>query len=181
MTVVVLDLDETLVHASSTRSPNFYSFPCANLFVHVRPGALGLLQLLHEDPDKELCFWSVGTRPYVHHVCETLLDLAGLEATTAMMVLTREDATEVATNVFVKDLRKVDVRVEEGRRVLLLDDNPIHHVLCSHNRGRVIHVPPFEMRVEDDFLLELGRLFSKARCGEDAPPEKMVAHVSSTA
>lgn len=151
--VVVLDLDNTLIHASEKPDDRFERFDveteARTYMIHLRPYVCEFLRHLQSRPDRvTLVIWTAATSSYAQPVVENLFARAGIEWKTCVhALLTREDTVCVQKGVFLKDLDVVRRRFKTTK-VLLIDDNPIHTHL-PHNRDCVFLIPPFATHAED--------------------------------
>lgn len=145
MAGIGLDLDQTLVHTHSSRVEGFDSFPISlgeeSFFVHVRPHALDLLRFLAKSRLK-LVIWTAGTSGYARVVVGGLWRLMGMASTDGATIKSRDDATQIAPNVYIKEVAKM--KRELGMSVFILVDDDWRHVLCCPtNKGLVEHAPAF--------------------------------------
>lgn len=148
VSVIVLDVDETLIHSStSKRKKQEDSFQISGYQCIRRP---------HLDKFIEHCFdrfdhvviWSAGTEDYVHEICEMIFS-----DRKPHLILTRDDC-ELDGKTLIKPIDKV-------RRLLGLDDTPTYvvHVddtpcTFSHNTLNGLRIKRF-YGGEDDALLHL--------------------------
>ena len=176
--VILLDLDNTLVHTTlGDYYPDFQTIPHPTLHIHVRPYVREFLSfLIKNDHLFEFGFWTCGTPEYAHQVVMGLLRMANAPDWNVRILLTRNDAT-VINGSYVKDLSLVKMRYGV-HDILLLDDNTVH---CSlpDNVSKVCLVPGFFVTDPDapydKFLLELTR----APLARDASPPPRYHHPRS--
>lgn len=157
--VILLDLDHTLVHTTRVRYPNYDLIPHDSLFIHVRPHALEFLQHLIRSADiYEFGFWTCGTHEYAQHVVRGLLSYVKAPDWSLRIFLTRDDALQM-NGTYVKDLHLVRTRFDVDH-VLLLDDSVVHSTIPS-NVPDMCLVPAFFASnpdsVHDTFLIDLIR------------------------
>lgn len=136
---VVLDLDETLVHAESVHSPGIWSSTdlerttpydtfritiCdgSNMVVVVRPGVKDFLAWLQKDDRFEVSVYTSGVRAYGNAVVAALFD-------PPVPTLARENNLLVGKQLYkdletVGDLARV-VLVDNSERVMLQPDNAL--------------------------------------------------------
>lgn len=150
MGAVILDLDHTLIHTvehAVTEAVEHFATPMG--VVHVRPGARAFVAfLLAKRPLLRVGVWTTGTPDYAAAV------LKGLDLSDRLdVVLTRNDATKLATGDYIKDLSVVRARLGV-ERVVLLDDSTLHALLQPNS---VVIVPAFDVHrsVRDDFFARL--------------------------
>ncbi|MGE6761088.1 NIF family HAD-type phosphatase [Corallococcus interemptor] len=161
--LLILDLDETLVHASEKPLAREADFQALGYFVHVRPH---LEPFLRECASRfRLAIWSAGHDRYVAEIvkriippelpldfvwgrsrCTYALDRAGVQ---------RDGFLDLDAHYgWVKKLRKLKRRGYRLERVLIVDDTPAK---CVHNHGNAIYVREYEGQEHDTELLELSR------------------------
>nr|WP_253899492.1 HAD family hydrolase [Corallococcus carmarthensis] len=160
---MILDLDETLVHASEKPLTREADFQVLGHFVHLRPN---LEPFLRECASRfRLAIWSAGTDPYVAAIvkrivppeleldfvwgrsrCTYALDRASVQRDGYLDPHAHYD--------WVKKLRKLKRRGYQLERVLMVDDSPAK---CVHNHGNAIYVREYEGQAHDTELLDLGR------------------------
>ena len=134
--ILVLDIDETLVHTIWCESPShvkkytnmcnkypsriFRPFHDGNYFVIKRPGLDMFLQNVYKIFDY-VAVWSAGTYDYVHTLCDYIFKHFPDPA----FILTRNDCSINKNHKYYKDLDWIRVNVEwlpENIYLLLLDD-----------------------------------------------------------
>ncbi|WP_244227596.1 NIF family HAD-type phosphatase [Corallococcus aberystwythensis] len=161
--LLVLDLDETLVHSSEKPLAREADFQVLGHFVHVRPH---LEPFLRECASRfRLAIWSAGTDPYVAAIvkrivppeleldfvwgrsrCTYAVDKAGVQ---------RDGFLDLDAHYgWVKKLRKLKRHGYRLERVLMVDDSPSK---CVHNHGNAIYVREYEGQDPDTELLDLSR------------------------
>ncbi|GAA5445345.1 hypothetical protein Misp06_03547 [Microbulbifer sp. NBRC 101763] len=148
--LVVLDLDETLIHSCHEWIGKKPSFSISNAMVHIRPGAERLLAELSEH--FVLAVWTASYGLYTQDIVKRLFGgVDNLE-----FLLTREDCAQITENdgydALVKDTRKI---VELGwsyENFIVIDDKP-HLVKSEYNN--VIEVKPYYGSTIDEELFTL--------------------------
>lgn len=151
--LLILDLDETLLHARErplAREPDFTVPPYA---VYLRPGVLEFLG--HAARHFTLAVWTSSSPAYARAVTTRLFG----DIETLAFVWTSDRCTprrdlERDTWCASKPLRKVRRRGYDLRRVLVVDDSPEKH---ARNYGNLVAVRPFEGDPDDDELPHLSR------------------------
>jgi TFIIF-interacting CTD phosphatase-like protein len=170
--VVLLDLDNTLVHTTfDTYYPCFESIPHPTLHIHVRPYAREFLSYLIQNEHLfELGFWTCGLPEYAYHVVKGLLSMVNAPDWNVRILLTRDDAM-VINGSYVKNLSLVKKRYGVND-ILLLDDNVVHYSIPD-NVPEICLVPAFYVTDPnapyDSFLCNLTHL-SLAR--PPSPPQQ---------
>jgi RNA polymerase II subunit A small phosphatase-like protein len=175
--LLILDLDETLIHASETelhRPPDFALF---GYHVYKRPHLAEFLEASAQW--FELAVWSSGTDDYVEKVVETIFPdpgrlqfIWGRSRTTLSRAMTADGATfhsPLEDRHYLKPLAKISRR---GRwrleQMLIVDDTPEK---CARNYGNAIYIRPFEGDERDD---ELKRLIAYLPSLKDCPNVRKV-------
>ena len=151
--LLVLDLDETLIHAALNRNAAPYDFIVGPYTVLRRPGVENFLSQ---------CFdwftvgiWTTATEPYAAEVLRNICP----EPDRLAFVWCRERCTtaynhEWQRGYFVKDIKKLrrkDRRIED---IIVVDDSP---EVVSRNYGNAVIVTPYDGSPLDDELPQLLR------------------------
>jgi RNA polymerase II subunit A small phosphatase-like protein len=162
-TLLILDLDETLIHARETPLARPEDFRVFGYAVYMRPY---LERFLTECAARfRLAVWSSASDDYVAEVARRIFP----PAVTPAFVWGRSrctfsvDSRRVQEDGFldpgshynyVKKLHKLKRKGYRLERVLIVDDTPAK---CVHNHGNAIYVTEYEGSEQDDELLYLGR------------------------
>ena len=152
--LLILDLDETLVHGAETRQHRDADFTVGPFFVYKRPHLKSFLQATSDHFD--VAIWSSASSDYVHGIACALADCVP----TWQFVWSRSRCVqrmhpELMTTIFIKDLRKVKRRGYDLNRTLMVDDTR-HKV--SRNYGNAIYISPYEGADDDAELAELATI-----------------------
>lgn len=137
--LVILDLDETLVHATERPLPRPPDFVATRYLVYVRPHLAEFLDGLRRE--HQVAVWTSAGREYAESVVSTIIpwkaELAFFwcedRCTPTFDPETREPGV-------VKTLHKVRRRGYDLRRVLAVDDSPEKHV---RSYGNLVPVRPY--------------------------------------
>jgi RNA polymerase II subunit A small phosphatase-like protein len=158
--LLVLDLDETLVHAEEKgkpflgRSPDFTT---SDYVVYKRPHLDEFLSRMWKLYD--IAVWSAAGTLYVNRVVEVIF--AGQKQPVFVFSGTRttrrfdHDRHEA---YYIKDLKKVRKRGFDLRRVLIADDLELN---AQRNYGNAIYVKEFNGEADDNELLLLADYLEK--------------------
>lgn len=137
--LLILDIDESLVHAAEQPLAHHHDFTVGPYYVYRRPGlqdfVLGCARAF------DIAFWSSGTTDYVNAILSEILP-AAIEPRFVWgrpRCIRRFDYERYEEN-FLKDLRKVKRHGYSLARVLIVDDEPIK---LSRNYGNAVYVRPF--------------------------------------
>ena len=149
--LVVLDLDETLVHAPDVPLSESPAFRVGPHTVYLRPH---LAQFLSELLSRyRVAVWTASGQDYALGVLARILPQdASLAFFWTAERCTRRFDHETRQHFTVKKLRKVAQQGFDLARVLMIDDSPEKHRL---NYGNLIRVTPFIGDPADAELLDL--------------------------
>jgi TFIIF-interacting CTD phosphatase-like protein len=149
--LLVLDLDETLVHAADSPLSRTCDFLCGPYHVYKRPHLDSFLSQLSTFCD--LAVWSAGSDDYVQATVARLFyhHVQPLFVWSRARCTTRFDG-EWHEQYPLKDLLKIKRRGFSLCRTLIVDDDPRK---VSRNYGNAIYIPEF---LGDETDCELPRL-----------------------
>jgi RNA polymerase II subunit A small phosphatase-like protein len=148
--LLILDLDETLIHASAELIRDDYDFQVYHYFLYKRPGLDAFLRLCAQH--FRLAIWSSASDDYVNAVVKEILPSdIGLEfvwgrSRCTPFLLPQYDEQGFynldfsSKYEFAKRLKKVTRRGFNLQRILIVDDTP-EKVL--HNYGNAIYAKPY--------------------------------------
>ncbi|MDO7876309.1 HAD family hydrolase [Hymenobacter sp. ASUV-10] len=157
--LLILDLDETLIHASSTLLRPDFDFQVFHYYVYKRPGLDHFLRACAER--FELAIWSSASDDYVaevvQHIMPPDIPLAfvwGRSRCTLMVAPQIDDFGYYNTDYpshyeYAKKLRKVRTRGFDLQQVLIVDDTP-HKVRNCY--GNAIYPTPYLGQLDDEEL-----------------------------
>jgi len=146
--LLILDIDETLVHATERQLGLRHDFLVGPYFVYKRPH---LDRFLSDAAQLfRLAVWSSSSDGYIANVVGHILlgDLTLEFQWSRTQCVYRLDP-EKREDVWLKDLRKVKRRGYDLDRVLIVDDEPAK---LTRNYGNAIYVAPFEGNPNDSEL-----------------------------
>lgn len=149
--LLVLDLDETLVHASSTPLGRPCGFRVGPYFVYKRPYVDAFLKRASDVCD--VAVWSAGSADYVEPTVSRLFE----PLSTPQFVWSRGRCTrlfepERYEEYFLKDLKKVKRLGFNLERTVIVEDEPRK---VARHYGNAVYVSEFTGDVEDSELLRL--------------------------
>ncbi len=147
--LIVLDLDETLIHSSDLRISSDFEF--GSFSVLVRPFAKEFVRYLLDRFDVGI--WTSSTFDYASEILHGL----GFNQDEFAFVWAREKCTisydsELMTQVYVKDLVKLKKFGYSLARILAIDDSPEK---LSRQFGNLIRVSEWTGDSQDDELMRL--------------------------
>ena len=169
-TLLILDLDETLIHASDKELDRPADFLLDPYHVYKRPHLDAFLAAVEND--FFLAAWSSASDEYVQEVCrhifrkpEQLLFIWGNSRRTYRRnfepELTRTHRLQYDRQYYyVKPLKKVKRLGFDLNRILIVDDSPYK---VADNYGNAIYPNPYEGEVHDDELLLLAKYLKTLR------------------
>ncbi len=151
--LLVLDLDETLVHGTDApldRPPDFSVGPYA---LYRRPGVEVFLAFVLER-FAEVGIWTASTRGYALPVLEQIVDPEALAFVWCRDRCTLHVDWETREMEHLEDIRKLTRRGYRRERILFVDDTPAK---LARSYGNLIAVRPYLGAEQDDELEQLAR------------------------
>lgn len=132
--LLIFDLDETLVHATTATLEWPADFLFAGYRVHKRPFLATLLQQV--EPLYDLAVWSSASPLYVQRIADEVFGTFPLKfAWNVERCIQRVDV-RTQGYVYIKDLRKVRSQGYDVEGITIVDDSP--EKICRQPRN---HVP----------------------------------------
>ncbi len=151
--LIVLDLDETLIHSCNEWIGHPCDFTVANAMVHVRPGITEFLNAIYNNND--VAVWTASTGQYLDELVSQLFagrDLKFIWDRSYCDIETDQSGYDI----FVKDTAKL---CQAGyNNLLLIDDRPEN---ISPDSERVLAVKPFYGSRDDCELYALAEYISQ--------------------
>lgn len=149
--LLILDLDETLIHATSTPLNLKPDFVFDQYQVYKRPYLMKFIESASNDFD--LAIWSSATDVYV----QTIVELLELEHIDFKFIWGRSKCTikrnlELDRYVYEKRLKKVKKLGYSLEHILIVDNSPEK---ISENYGNAIYIQSFEGNPNDQELQKL--------------------------
>lgn len=148
--LLILDLDETLIHATAEKISTDFDFQVYQYFVYKRPG---LTEFLAQCATHfTLAIWSSASDDYVQEVVRQIFptDLTpafvwGRSRCTRFMIPEMDEEGFYSLDYsrkyeFAKRLKKAARRGYDLKRTLIVDDTPEK---ISHNYGNAIYIKPY--------------------------------------
>lgn len=146
--LLVLDLDETLIHARETALDHDPDFKVLDYFVYKRPGVNDFLVRCADMFD--LAVWSAGDEAYVRAVIDQIMpEQVKLQFLWSARRCTVRRNFDTGGYYPAKDLLKVKRLGWPLNRILIVDDEPIK---LRKNYGNAIYLRPFEGDRDDNEL-----------------------------
>jgi carboxy-terminal domain RNA polymerase II polypeptide A small phosphatase len=133
--LLIFDLDETLVHATTEQLGRTADFEYAPYFVYKRPFVFELLNAAK--PLCDFAVWSSSSREYVDAVVAEIF--AGFDVKFSWAVERCIQRVDPQSNgyVYIKDLRRVQSHGYPVERITILDDSPEKVARQPRNHLRV--------------------------------------------
>jgi len=165
--LLILDLDETLIHSTPETEGSAYDFRIPGYHVLKRPGLDEFLKLAATH--FRLAVWSSATEDYITEIVKAVFDPAmplalvwGRKRTSLRSLLNYESSeNEVHPYpVFIKRLKKIKKTGFSLERTLMVDDKP---TALRENYGNAIIIPEFTGDPEDRELIRLGNYLVKIK------------------
>lgn len=149
--LLILDVDETLVHATYSPLPRAADLLIEDIHVYKRPGLDAFLKTCFEW--FEVAVWTASSADYVEPLMRSLLpDPSRLAFLWSRARCTIRTDPETFEQDRLKKLNKVKRRGYSLERVLVVDDSARKHV---RNYGNLIQIREFEGDPEDRELAAL--------------------------
>lgn len=155
--LLILDLDETLIHATEQRLDGEPDFKLDPYFVYRRPYLTEFLEFAFTH--FEVAVWTSSSMPYAQSVVRAILPAGrSLKFLWARERCITRRSFELQSYYWVKDLKKVrrawDFPLE---RIIMVDDSPEK---LERQYGNLVRVEAFLGAVHDDELLKLPKFLS---------------------
>ena len=160
--LLILDLDETLIHATAEKFREDFDFQVYHYFVYQRPGLSNFLTQCAEH--FQLAVWSSASDDYVQAIVRQLIPASvPLAFVWGRSRCTRFRMPEVDEHGFLsldysskyefaKRLKKVQRRGFDLNKILIVDDTPEK---VSQNYGNAIYIKPYFAESDDSELAAL--------------------------
>lgn len=164
--LLILDLDETLIHSSSKELGRTCDFKVFDFYVYKRPNLDSFLNEAFSN--YQVAIWSTGSDDYVDLLAKEILPVNfqfefvwGRTRCTARR-MSAEDVDFAYTDPgridYIKPIKKLRNKGYLRERILIVDDSP-HKV--SDNYGNAIYVSEFTGDNNDDELLKLSEYLQR--------------------
>jgi RNA polymerase II subunit A small phosphatase-like protein len=149
--LIVLDLDETLIHATLEPLSRAWDFRCEPYFVYRRPGLSDFLAKLRTD--FEVGVWTSSTEDYASCIVRQIFP----DGYPLAFVWSRERCTlrfdpELQDKYWMKNVQKLKRRGYSLQRVVCIDDT---YRKYHRSYGNVVLVPEYTGEPEDQTLQRL--------------------------
>jgi RNA polymerase II subunit A small phosphatase-like protein len=164
--LLILDLDETLIHSSANELGRPCDLKIFDFFVYKRPW---LPSFLTEAFIKyKIAIWSTGSDDYVEKLSDSILPegfrfdfVWGRSRCTARRSGHGEmysGYTDPGQVDYIKSIKKLRKKGYSRSRILIVDDSPYK---LSDNYGNAIYVSEYTGNIEDDELRRLSEYLKK--------------------
>lgn len=160
--LLVLDLDETLVHACEEPLDRPAEHRILDLHVYRRPEVEAFLDAVLER--FEVGVWTASRPDYAAAVVSALVDPARLRFLFARDRCTNHFDLETRDHTWLKDIRKLRRFGFPPAKILVVDDSPEK---LRRSYGNLVRVAPYEGRADDGELPLLLRYLDELGPTED--------------
>ncbi len=152
-TLLILDLDETLIHATEQKLSTEPHFKYVEYFIYKRPMVDQFLLEMSQYFD--LAVWSSAGDQYVNDVVNLIKpDEIDFRFVWAQSKCTIRRDYELGNYVYEKRLKKVKKLGFQLEQILIVDDSPEK---TRDNFGNAIYIQPFEGNYDDEELTVLSK------------------------
>lgn len=143
--LLILDVDETLIHATNEPLSVPYDFKAGPYFVYKRPHLGAFLDAVSSA--FQIAVWSSSTADYLVTICDQIIPpRIELQFTWARDRCVQQYDPEWQSSYWVKDLKKVKRLGYNLDRVIFVDDTPKK---LERNYGNAVYIESFTGDVED--------------------------------
>jgi len=161
--LLVLDLDETLVHATRNKLNIEHDYAYADYYIYRRPYLDWFLE--YASADFRLAIWSSADDDYVQAIVERFKpEEIDFEFVWGRSRCTRRRDYDLDVYVQEKRLKKLKKQGYELSKVLIVDDSPEK---TRDNYGNAIYVNSFEGDSNDTELKDLANFLSQIKAVEN--------------
>ena len=156
--IIILDLDETLIHAAEKPLKGVQDFMVGPYFVYVRPHAHSFIDFCFAS-FSAVAVWTSSSEDYAEAISLNLFgskkeDLAFLWSKKRCV---RKFDYKLYASYWIKDLKKVKRRGYPLEKMIMIDNSPEK---LYRQYGNLVRVLSFEGLVPDDELLHLQQYLS---------------------
>ncbi len=157
--LLVLDLDETLIHATERKLEIDFDFQYADYFIYRRPHLEWFLESM--SADFKLAVWSSADDKYVEEIVERIKPPSiKFEFVWGRTRCTTKRDYELDEYVHEKRLKKVKKQGFSIEQILMVDDSPEK---TKDNYGNAIYVTAFEGKQNDTELKTLAEYLNSIK------------------
>jgi RNA polymerase II subunit A small phosphatase-like protein len=161
--LLILDLDETLIHAAERPLARECDFSVGPYFVYRRPGLAEFLTSVAES--YRLAVWSSSSSDYLTAILQHIVPAeTRLEFAWSRERCVNRYHPELMERYWVKDLRKVKRLGYDLAQVLIVDDTALK---VERNFGNAVYVRSFEGDPQDRELFSLAPYLKSLADHED--------------
>ncbi len=156
--IIILDLDETLIHAAEKPLERVQDFVVGPYFVYVRPHARSFIDFCFAS-FSAVAVWTSSSKDYAEEIS---LNLFGSKKEDLAFLWSQERCVRKFdykryASYWIKDLKKVKRCGYALEKIIAIDDSPEK---LYRQYGNLVRVLPFEGLVSDDELLHLQQYLS---------------------
>lgn len=160
--LLILDIDETLVHATEAPLDIPHDFSFSRYFVYKRPHLDEFIDFCMDRFDVAL--WTSSTAGYAAIMADELFKNKHLQFVWSRKRCTQRINNEDKCYIWLKKLSKVKKLGFRLEKILVVDDSPEKH---EKNYGNLIQVRPFTGNLADTELLVLMQYLDDLKYAEN--------------
>jgi len=161
--LLILDLDETLIHATETKLNVEADFTYAEYYVYKRPHLIEFLREMNQY--YKLAIWSSADDEYVNGIVEIIKPAEiAFEFIWARSRCTIRRDYELDKYIREKRLKKIKKQGFKLEKSLIVDDSPEK---TRDNFGNAIYISPFEGNQNDNELIILSEFLKTIKGAEN--------------
>ncbi|WP_299107282.1 HAD family hydrolase [uncultured Tenacibaculum sp.] len=161
--LLILDLDETLIHATETKLEINYDFQYAQYYIYKRPNLIEFL--IEMNQYFELAVWSSADDKYVNDIVKLIKPPEiKFEFVWARSRCTPRRNYELDRYVHEKRLKKIKKQGFRLEKSLIVDDSPEK---TRDNFGNAIYIMPFKGNQSDNELNLLSEFLKTIKDSEN--------------
>lgn len=151
--LLILDLDETLIHSRTIGSEHEHDFRCSNYYVYKRPNIDQFLDFiaLHF----EVGIWTSANSEYAKCIISNIfpadykLNFIWSRERCTIRYIHPSESIDMDPHIYIKDLQKIKKQGYDLAKVLFVDDSSKQ---LQRNYGNLIHINRFSWEENDDEL-----------------------------
>lgn len=156
--LLILDLDETLIHSSLIELEGLCDLKIFNFYVYKRPHLDEFLKEAFKY--YKIGIWSTGSDDYVEAIVKHLipegehLEFVWGRSRCPVKMPGENDYVHAGYAHYIKPVQKVTRKGYKKERILIVDDSPYK---ISENYGNAIYIDEFTGDKNDDALIRLAK------------------------
>ncbi|MEZ5335075.1 MAG: HAD family hydrolase [Methanolobus sp.] len=151
--LLILDLDETLIHSEMNGLGHQHDFRCSDYYVYKRPFLEEFLEFIASL--FEVAVWTSASSDYADCIISNIfpenypLKFVWSRERCTRMYVHPSETIEMNSFTYVKDMKKVKNKGYDLRKILVIDDSPEQ---LQRSYGNLIQVKQFSGEEDDNEL-----------------------------